>query len=319
MLGSLIGPVVLALARLSTHVYLIHGRTVRSRTRFSPVKPPAFEYARPESVADTVALLASEGERAKVLAGGQSLVALMNLRLAAPELVVDIGRLDELRYVRRNGVLRIGALTTQRTIEKDDSIARSCPLLAEAVGHIAHAAIRNRGTVGGSIAHADPAAELPLVMLALGGEATVASAAGTRQVSADDFFRGFLMTAIEPHELLTEVSLPLARENEGFAFEEFARRPGDFGLVSVACRVTREGDGVASARVVLGGMGAAPVVLEGLDALGDGSPDEAAEAAGAATEALEPAADIHASLAYRVHLARELTKRAVRRAAGGGA
>jgi carbon-monoxide dehydrogenase medium subunit/2-furoyl-CoA dehydrogenase FAD binding subunit len=171
--------------------------------------------------------------------------------------------------------------------------------------------------VGGSIAHADPAAELPLVMLALGGEATVASAAGTRQVAADDFFHGFLVTAIEPHELLTEVSFPLAGENDGFAFEEFARRPGDFGLVSVACRVTREGGGVASARVVLGGMGHAPVVLEGLDALGGASLDEVAETAGAAAGALEPADDIHASSAYRVHLARELTKRAVRRAAGG--
>jgi CO/xanthine dehydrogenase FAD-binding subunit len=283
------------------------------------VKPAAFEYARPESVAEALALLAGEGERAKVLAGGQSLVALMNLRLAAPELVVDIGRLEELRYVRQNGALRIGALTTQRTVEHDGSIAASCPLLAEAVGHIAHAAIRNRGTVGGSIAHADPAAELPLVMLALGGEATVASAAGTRVVPADDFFHGFLVTAIEPHELLTEISLPLAGEDEGFAFEEFARRPGDFGLVSVACRVTRQGDGVASARVVLGGMGHAPVLLEGLDALGGISPDEAAEAAGAAAAALEAVADIHASTAYRSHLARELTKRAVRRAAAGGA
>jgi CO/xanthine dehydrogenase FAD-binding subunit len=296
---------------------LIHGRTARSRTRFSTVKPAAFEYARPESVAEALALLASEGERAKVLAGGQSLVALMNLRLAAPELVVDIGRLDELRYVKRNGALRIGALTTQRTVEYDDSIAASCPLLAEAVAQIAHAAIRNRGTVGGSIAHADPAAELPLVMLALGGEATISSAGGTRQVAADDFFQGFLVTAIEPHELLTEVSLPLAGADEGFAFEEFARRPGDFGLVSVACRVTREGDGVGSARVVLGGMGHAPVVLDGLDALGGASADDAAEAAGAAAATLEAAADIHASPAYRSHLARELTKRAVRRAAGG--
>ena len=281
------------------------------------MKPPPFEYARPESLPEALDLLAREGDRAKVLAGGQSLVALMNLRLAAPELIIDVGRLDELRYVRQNGALTIGALTTQRTVEHDAAIAGSCPLLAEAVGHIAHAAIRNRGTVGGSIAHADPAAELPLVMLALRGEATLTSAAGTRRVGADGFFHGFLVTALEPHELLTELSFPLTADDEGFAFEEFARRPGDFGLVSVACRVWREGDGVASARVVLGGMGHAPVVLDGLEALGGASPDDAAEAAGAAAGALEAAEDIHASGDYRRHLARELTKRAVRRASLG--
>jgi CO/xanthine dehydrogenase FAD-binding subunit len=283
------------------------------------VKPATFEYTRPETIPAALELLASDGDRAKVLAGGQSLVALMNLRLAAPELLVDIGRLEELRGLSaEDGTLRIGALTTQREVEHDASVAERCPLLAEAVTQIAHAAIRNRGTVGGSIAHADPAAELPLVMLALGGEATLASDGGSRRVAAEDFFHGFLMTAVEPHELLTEVALPLARADEGFAFEEFARRPGDFGLVSVACRVTRDGGGVGSARVVLGGMGPAPVLLEGLDALGGAPPAEAAAAAAEAAGAREPAADIHASTSYRRHLARELTRRAVLRAANGG-
>jgi CO/xanthine dehydrogenase FAD-binding subunit len=283
------------------------------------MKPPPFRYERPESVPAALERLAADGDRAKVLAGGQSLVALMNLRLAAPEVVVDIGRLDELRYVRAGDAsLDVGALTTQATVENDPSIAAACPLLAEAIGHIAHPAIRNRGTVGGSIAHADPAAELPLVLTALEGEVTVASSGGSRRIAAGDFFRGFLTTAAEPTELVTEVSFPRPDGRSGFAFEEFARRPGDFGLVSVACRVARENGSIASARVVLGGVGPAPVLVEGLDALGGATRDEAAAAAGVAAAAVDATADLHGSAAYRSHLARRLTERAVRRAAGEG-
>jgi CO/xanthine dehydrogenase FAD-binding subunit len=283
------------------------------------MKPPIFTYERPESLEDTLALLGAEADRAKVLAGGQSLVPLMNLRLASPELLVDIGRLDELRGLGSDdGALRIGALTTHATVEHDSAVAERCPLLAEAIRFVGHGAIRNRGTVGGSIAHADPAAELPLVLLALGGEVTVRSSSGSRQVAAGDFFHGFLMTAIEPSELLTEVAFPPAARDQGFAFEQFARRPGDFGLVSVACVASLEGDRVASARIVLGGIGPAPVLLEGLDDLG-ASVDEAAAAAGEAAHAAaaDVAPDIHASPEYRRHLARELTKRALARAAAG--
>ena len=282
------------------------------------MKPPRFEYERPESVDAALELLGAEAERAKVLAGGQSLVPLMNLRLASPELLVDIGRLDDLRGVRANRALRIGALTTHATVEHDAAVAERCPLLAEAIRYVGHGAIRNRGTVGGSVAHADPAAELPLVLVALDGEVTVSSSSGSRQVAAADFLHVFLMTAVEPHELVTEVAVPVAEGDQRFAFEQFARRPGDFGLVSVACSARLDGERVASARIVLGGVGPAPVLLEGLDDLG-ATAGEAAAAAGEAAHAAaaEVAPDIHASPEYRRHLARELTKRALRRAAGG--
>ena len=284
------------------------------------MKPPVFEYERPETVEAALGLLEAEAERAKVLAGGQSLVPLMNLRLASPELLVDIGRLGELRSLGSDdGVLRVGALTTHAEVERDASVRDRCPLLAEAIRYVGHAAIRNRGTVGGSIAHADPAAELPLVLLALDGEVTLRARSGSRRVAAGDFFHGFLMTAGAPSELLTQVCFPFAGPDEGFAFEQFARRPGDFGLVSVACGVRLSGDSVTSARVVLGGIGPAPVLLEGLDDLGVPI-DEAVAAAGEAAHAAaaEVAPDIHASPQYRRHLARELTKRALRRAAGKG-
>jgi CO/xanthine dehydrogenase FAD-binding subunit len=279
------------------------------------MKPPPFAYERPESVAAALEVLAANGERAKVLAGGQSLVALMNLRLASPEVVVDIGRLDDLRYVKVNGTtVHAGALTTQATLEHDPSVAETCPLLIEAIGYIGHRAIRTRGTVGGSIAHADPAAELPLVLMALNGEVTTVSGVGSRRIRAADFFQGFLMTAVEPTELVTEISFPLTDGDAGFAFEQFARRRGDFGIVSVACMVARDGEAAAAARVVLGGVGPVPVVVEGLDELRGAHVEDAATAAGDAAAAVDAMSDIHGSTAYRKHLARELTKRAVTRA-----
>jgi carbon-monoxide dehydrogenase medium subunit len=229
------------------------------------LKPPRFHYERPESLTSAVQLMGKEGDRAKVLAGGQSLVALMNLRLAAPEVLVDIGRCEELRSVRSDGAsLAIGALTTHAAVETDARVAAQCPLLAEAVRYIGHRAIRNRGTVGGSIAHADPAAELPIVLAALEGEVTLTSLRGSRRVAATEFFQGFLTTVTEPDELVTEVLFPTAVVRSGYAFAEFARRPGDFALVSVACRVAGDGNSVSDVRVALGGVGAVPVVLDGL-------------------------------------------------------
>lgn len=282
------------------------------------MKPPVFEYRRPASVPATLDLLGSDGDRAKLLAGGQSLIPLMNLRLAAPEIVVDIGRLQELRYVTADGAtLHVGALTTQAMLEHDSSLTKTCPLLAEAIRYIGHGAIRNRGTVGGSIAHADPAAELPLVLMALDGEVTATSRVGSRRIPAADFFHGFLMTDLEPSELVKEVSFRVGDAHTGFAFEQFARRPGDFGLVSVACRVARDGDAVATARIILGGVGPVPTVVEGLDGLRGAVGEEATAAAGEAAASVDTVSDIHGSKAYRKHLARELTKRAVRRALTG--
>ena len=277
------------------------------------MKPPTFQYERAESLDAALNLLAREPD-AKLLAGGQSLVALMNLRLASPDILVDIGNLDELRYTRVDGsMLRVGAMTTQAELEAEGAVQDVCPLLAKAVGYIAHGAIRNRGTVGGSIAHADPAAELPVVLAALDGEVTIATTGGAvRVVSAGSFFRGFLMTSVEPHEVITEVAFPVARAEEHFAFEEFARRPGDFALVSVACKVTVAGEGVTSVRVALGGVGATPILLEGLSDLDLPAQDIVQLAAKTAHEvARESTPDLHASAAYRAHLARELTRRAV--------
>jgi carbon-monoxide dehydrogenase medium subunit len=249
-------------------------------------------------------------------------MALLNLRLARPEAVLDIWPLAELReYGRSDGRLEIGALVTQRTLERDNAIGESCPLLAEAIPHVGHAAVRNRGTIGGTVAHADPAAEVPVVLAALGGSVTLRGVSGERAVPASEFFRGFLMTAAGPDELVTSVNFPITGPETGTAFEEFARRPGDFAIVSVACVIDRGDDGsVRGARVALGGVDTAPLLVEGLDAIaGANGPDAARAAAEILEGAIEPADDIHGSAEYRRHLASELVKRAVQRAAEGRA
>ena len=286
------------------------------------MKPPPCQYERASSVDQALEVLASHGDQTKLLAGGQSLVPLMNMRLSRPERLLDIQALDELKYRRAdNGFLRLGALTTQAQLERDREVADTCPLLAEAVPYVGHVAIRNRGTVGGTIAHADPAAELPVVLLALGGSVTLRKRGGERTVAAEDFFKSFLMTEAETGELLTEVAFPTTAPSTGTAFEEFARRPGDFALVSVACVVERDGESVSSARIALGGVSSKPLLLGGLEALEGTSTDEAAAtAAELAREAVDPPPDIHGTADYRRHLTGELVRRAVSRAMtdGGG-
>ncbi len=284
------------------------------------MKPPPLRYERADSLNGALQLLSSSGDSAKVLAGGQSLVALLNLRLARPEVLVDISQLSDLRHHNRNnGALEVGALTTQRELERDPAVADICPLLAEAIPHVGHVAIRNRGTIGGTLAHADPAAEVPVVLAALGGSVTLRSESGERSLPAREFFKGFLMTAARADEVVTSVSFPATGPETGTAFEEFARRPGDFALVSVACAVERGSDQtVGSARLALGGVATAPLVVEGLEALAGASAADAADAAAGIVErAIEPASDIHGSAEYRRHLARELVKRAIRRALEG--
>jgi CO/xanthine dehydrogenase FAD-binding subunit len=283
------------------------------------MKPPSFRYERAQSVADAVDFLATEGDKTKVLAGGQSLVALMNLRLARPEILLDIGPLDELRYTRqRNGVVEVGALTTQAALEGDAELGARCPLLAESVPYIGHRAIRTRGTIGGAIAHADPAAELPVVLVATNGSVVLTSRSGERQVGADEFFKGFLTTAADPGELLTAVNFPIQSRDSSVAFEEFARRRGDFALVSVACVVERDGEAITRARIVLGGVGSRPQVVDATDSLTGVTGGEAAKVAGElAASSITPVPDIHGTEAYRKHLTRELVERAMRRAAGG--
>ncbi len=277
------------------------------------MKPPPLRYERADSVDGATQFLAAEGDNAKVLAGGQSLVALLNLRLARPDVLLDIGDLAELRGYGPNGTsFNVGALATQRTLERDGAVRDACPLLAEAIPHIGHVAIRNRGTLGGSIAHADASAEAPVVLAALGGSVVLRSASGERTVPAEEFFLGFLMTAARPDELLTEVRFSKTEPDTGYAFVEFARRPGDFALVCIGCTIRVASDGSAGpARFAVGGVGGTPVVIQ-TDALSGALPgDAAATAADLVDQAIDPAADIHGTVEYRRHLARHLVKRAV--------
>ncbi|MDX1660847.1 MAG: xanthine dehydrogenase family protein subunit M [Gemmatimonadota bacterium] len=285
------------------------------------MKPPPFDYRRPATVEEALGILASEGPDAKVLAGGQSLVPAMNFRLAAPAVLVDLNRLDELDFVAdRDDAVAIGAMTRQRVAERSDAVARRAPLVAEALTHVAHPQIRNRGTIGGSLAHADPSAELPAVALAVSARMRAASAENPegRWIEADDFFPGMFSTALEPGEALVEVEIPNAAPRTGDAFVEFARRHGDYALVGVAVRVTLAEDGrVAEARIALLSVSDGPVrSVAAEEALIGEAPEERAIAEAAATVSMEidPPSDIHASAAYRRHLAEVLSRRGLGRA-----
>jgi aerobic carbon-monoxide dehydrogenase medium subunit len=279
------------------------------------VKPAPFDYVAPRSLEEALHALSSAGPDAKVLAGGQSLVPLLNFRLATPTLLVDLNRVAELAYVspRERGVA-IGAMTRQVTVERDRSLMTAQPLLGEAVTWIGHAAIRSRGTIGGSLAHADPAAELPAVAVCLGAQLSVVGPTGARQVPADEFFRGYLSTALRPDEILTEVWLPPVPAATGQAWLEYARRHGDFALVGVAASITLEHELVGDARIVLTGVGGKPVRAREAEMLLIGArlDERAAAAADLVRSVIEPEADIHASKDYRARLAAVLTQQAIK-------
>lgn len=284
------------------------------------MKPPPFEYRCPKSFDEALELLAQHGDEAKVLAGGQSLVPAMNFRLASPAVLVDLNRLEELFYLREDSSdVAIGAMTRQRSVERSAVVERQLPLVHEAMPWIAHPQIRNRGTFGGSVAHADPSSELPAVLLALEGVLRIRGPEGERTVPAAEFFVGLFETALQPGEILTEVRLPRAESRSGFAFLEMARRHGDYALAGVAAAVHLDGEGVCEkARVALFSVGDTAVVSEGATSVlagSRGTSDEIAEAAHcAATADIDPAGDIHASVAYRRHLVSVLTRRALTRA-----
>ncbi len=283
------------------------------------MKPPLFEYLAPRSVDETLDTLGKLGDRAKVLAGGQSLVPLLNFRLVRPEYLVDINGLRDLAYIREeNGHLAIGAMTRQRAVERSAAVRARCPLLAEAIPQIGHFQIRNRGTVGGSLAHADPAAELPAVVAALDGRLTVRGPKATRTLTAGEFFQGYLTTALGPDELLVGVTLPAVPPRTGSAFLEVSRRHGDFALVGVAATLTLDAGGAcAKASVALTGVGPTPVRPDGVARLlvGQRPSAEVFEACGqAVSAAVSPDSDIHASADYRRHVAGVLTRRALARA-----
>lgn len=286
------------------------------------MKPSPFAYARPESVDETLAILAEHGDEAKVLGGGQSLMPLLNMRLARPSVLVDLGGIDELAGISSNGSISIGAMTRQVAVERSAEIKTALPILPAALRHVGHAAIRTRGTFGGSIAHADPAAELPAVFCALEGEAVIAARSGTRTVGAEDFFTTYFTTSVAEDELLKEVRLRRLTPSDRWAFLEVARRHGDFALVGVAVVLTMEGDGpdaiCSKARIALSGVADVPVRAKAAEAVLEGArlSDESvrAEAAAAAGSGFQSEGDVHASAEYRREVAQTLVRRAVAQA-----
>ncbi len=284
------------------------------------MKPAPFIYHRPRAVDEALAVLAAHGGEAKPLAGGQSLIPAMNFRLARPAVLVDLNRITELSGIRGDpDGLHIGAMTRQRAVERDPTVARDAPLLAEAMPFIAHPQIRNRGTIGGSLAHADPAAELPAVMLALDAKLQARGSGGARWIPAGEFYTGLFETALAPGELLVDIAIPLPAARSGSAFVEVARRHGDYALAGVAVVVTVDDAGrCREARIALLSVGDGPVLArKAAKAITGESPTpeairEAAEAA--AAKDIDPPGDIHASPAYRRQLVSVLVRRALERA-----
>jgi carbon-monoxide dehydrogenase medium subunit len=282
------------------------------------VKPPRFDYHAPSSVEEAVGVLTRYRGDAKVLAGGQSLIPLLNFRLAQPAALVDLNRIPGLAYVREDdGHVHLGAMTRQRTIEFSPVVARRLPLLQDATALVGHLPIRTRGTIGGSIAHADPSAEYPAVLTALEGTVVARGPRGERTLTAAELFRSYLTTSLEPDEILTEIRVPAMTPGSGHAFEELSRRHGDFALVGVAAVVTRRGDQCTAARLATAGVGPVPVRLRAAEEIleRDGLGAKAVAAAAArAAELVDPESDLHASAAYRRNLVRVLTARALARA-----
>ncbi len=285
------------------------------------MKPPPFAVVLPESVEEAVDALRQHGDEARLLAGGQSLVPLLNMRLARPSILVDVNGIPGLDGVRRNGGLELGATVRVARLERDPDVAAAAPLLAEAVRHVAHPAIRTRSTVGGTIAHADPVAELPAVLVALDGEVVARGPGGERTIAAGDFFQTYFTTALASDEMVVGIRLPSASgRRTGFA--EVARRHGDYALVGAAACVDDAADGtVAAARIVLFGAGDRPLRASGAEAALAGRALDARsmeEAARAASAELDPPGDVHASSAYRREVAAVVVRRALERAAAGG-
>jgi aerobic carbon-monoxide dehydrogenase medium subunit len=269
------------------------------------VIPAAFDYVRAGSAEEAISLIGQHGDEAKFLAGGHSLLPLMKLRLAQPSVLVDIGRVSDLSYIRDAGDhVAIGALTRHRDIETSDLLHEHVPLLAHAASHVGDPQVRHRGTIGGSIAHADPASDLPATTLALGATYVAQGPSGTREIAAGDFFEGFLTSSLAPDEMLTEIRIP-KMQGAGWSFQKFNRRAQDWAIVGVAAW-RRNGD----SGVALVNMGSTPILATSVSSAlaGGASIADAAEQAGAEAE---PQADLNASVEYRQHLAKVLVRRAL--------
>jgi carbon-monoxide dehydrogenase medium subunit len=276
------------------------------------MKAAAFNYARATSVSNALELLRTHGDQAKVLSGGQSLMPAMNLRLISPELIVDIGELAELRGIEVSGDrVRIGALTRHAELARSPEISAHAPLLAQAITHVAHPAIRNRGTLGGSLAHADPASELPACMLALNATVIVRGQGGERKIAAQDFFTGIFETALSPEELLVAVELPANPKNSVHFFQEFARRHGDYAILGLAAQAIVERDALADLRLAFFAVGDRPVLGRAAKKLVGVAltPAVVTEACGALSQDLDPHDDQQASASMRRHLAKVLLGR----------
>jgi carbon-monoxide dehydrogenase medium subunit len=282
--------------------------------------PAAFDYARPSTIDEALQAIAAGGEDVKILAGGQSLIPVMRLRLAAPETVVDLTRVSELRGVRDDGdAIVVGAMTTHSDVISDPLIKQYAPLIAEATETVADRQVRHRGTFGGALAHADPAGDLPAVALALDAEFVIAGPNGRRTVPARDFFVDYLTTALEDGELLVEVRIPKLSGEWGMHYEKFNRVAQAWSIVAVAAAVRRENGHIAEARIGLTNMGPTPLratAAEQALAGAAASAEAVAEAASHAAEGTEPSSDLNGQADYRQHLARVLTRRAVSAAAG---
>lgn len=278
------------------------------------MKPAKFGYVAAQSIDETVSLLTEYGEDARVLAGGQSLIPMMNFRLARPAILVDIGALPSLDRITSNGDLTIGTLARQQTVGRSLAVRNACPVIAEALGYVGHVATRNRGTFGGSAAHADPAAEIPCLLVALDATLVAHGPRGERQIAAEEFFRSYYTTDLAQDEILTEIRIPTPPNAAG-AFLEVSRRRGDFALVAAAVAVERAGEGVVkSARVALAGVAEVPVRAIEIEALlaGNRLADVDRNAVRhAVSAALDPPTDVHASRKYRKHVAGVLVARAL--------
>ncbi len=282
------------------------------------MKPAPFDYYAPETLPEALTLKAQHGDDAKLLAGGQSLIPVLNFRLARPQALVDLNKIEQLAWIREapNGGVSVGGMTRQRQLERAPLVAERLPLLAAAMVHVAHPQIRNRGTVGGSLAHGDPAAELPVLAVALGARFRLVSTGGERWVAAADFYQALFATALKADEILVEIELPAMARQAGWAFHEVARRHGDFAQVGVAATLELDAAGLCRrAKLVLLSVGDVPMVASRAAALLVDQPlNEAAIQAAAhlaADQEIEPGGDIHASEPYKRHLAAVLVRRAL--------
>ena len=286
------------------------------------MKPPPFKYLRANSVDEAVTALRSEDE-ARILAGGQSLIAMMNLRAVYPKCLIDINSIDELDGIaERDDMIAVGALTRLNTLKGSAIVAKFCPLLAEALGLIANKTVRNRATIGGNVCHADPASEIPAVLIASAAQLVVKGTDGERVIEAEQFFQGLYATAVAENELLVEIQIPKIGKNAGTAIAEFSSRKGDFGIAVVAVQLAVEKNNCSEVRLVATGVGPHAARIEAAEAVleGQAATEQTIEAAGrAAYEAVDPSSDFHADEIYRRELVETLTRRVVVMAAARAA